>query len=58
MALEETDTPGASGLVYSAGSDQYHYVWKTDKSWAGTCRQLAVKLVDNTVHTATFQFKK
>lgn len=56
--LEEIDTPGASGLVYAVGTDQYHYVWKTDKSWAGTCRQLSVKLVDNTVHTAIFQFKK
>jgi serine protease AprX len=56
--LEDTATPGESGLGYSPGSDQYHYVWKTDKGWAGTCRQLSVKLVDNTVHTATFQFKK
>ena len=56
--LEETDTPGASGLVYIPGADLYHYVWKTDKSWSGTCRQLSVKLVDNTVHTAIFQFKK
>jgi serine protease AprX len=56
--LEETETPGASGLVYIPGADRYHYVWKTDKGWAGTCRQLSVKLVDNTVHTAVFEFKK
>ena len=23
-----------------AATDQYNYVWKTDKAWAGTCRQL------------------
>ena len=56
--LEETATPGESGLSYSPGADRYHYVWKTEKAWAGTCRQLSVKLVDNTVHSATFQFKK
>jgi subtilisin family serine protease len=56
--LEETATPGESGLSYSSGAERYHYVWKTEKAWAGTCRQLSVKLVDNTVHTATFQFKK
>jgi serine protease AprX len=56
--LEETETPGASGLVYIPGADRYHYVWRTDKGWAGTCRQLSVKLVDNTVHTAVFEFKK
>lgn len=55
--VEETLTAGSSSLSYSAGSDQYNYVWKTDKSWAGTCRQLAVKLIDGTVHYANFQFK-
>ena len=32
--------PGASTLTYDAASDTYSYVWKTDKSWTGTCRQL------------------
>jgi hypothetical protein len=35
---------------------QYQYNWKTNKAWAGTCRQLVVSLIDNTTHTATFQF--
>jgi hypothetical protein len=56
--VEEVDAPGQSGLSYSAGADEYHYVWKTEKAWAGTCRRLSVTLVDGTVHTATFQFKK
>ncbi len=55
--VEETLTAGNSSLSYNAGNDQYNYVWKTDKSWAGTCRQLAVKLIDSTVHYANFQFK-
>lgn len=52
-ALASTTSTG--GLQFSDG--QYVYVWKTDKEWAGSCRELVVKLLDNTVHTATFQFK-
>ena len=33
--LEETATPGESGLSYSPGGERYHYVWKTEKAWAG-----------------------
>jgi extracellular elastinolytic metalloproteinase len=32
-------------------------VWKTNKAWAGTCRQLIVTLVDGTSHRADFKFK-
>ena len=38
--------------------DQYTYVWKTNKAWAGTCRQLVVKLDDGTYHRANFNFTK
>jgi uncharacterized repeat protein (TIGR01451 family) len=55
--LEETDTPGNNSLTYDAGSDRYQYNWKTEKSWAGTCRVLVVKLSDGTTHTANFKFK-
>jgi len=55
--VEETVTAGNSSLSYSAGSDQYNYVWKTEKAWAGTCRQLVVKLIDGTTHVANFKFK-
>jgi len=46
----------ASGLVWAM--DKYQYDWKTDKAWGGTCRLLTVKLVDNTVHTALFNFAR
>jgi hypothetical protein len=54
--LEETVTAGGSSLTYSGG-DQYIYVWKTESSWAGTCRQLNVELNDGSVHQANFKFK-
>jgi hypothetical protein len=55
--LEDTVTAGGSSLSYDPVSDQYIYVWKTDPSWAGTCRQLVVTLNDGTVHRANFKFK-
>jgi hypothetical protein len=52
-----TVTAGASSLSYDSGADQYIYVWKTDKSWGNTCRQLDVRLADGTDHVANFKFK-
>jgi Domain of unknown function (DUF5011)/HYR domain/PKD domain/NHL repeat/6-bladed beta-propeller len=56
-ALDATTTAGSSSLSYDATSDQYVYVWKTDASWAGTCRQLVVKLSDGSTHVANFRFR-
>jgi hypothetical protein len=56
--IEETVTAGGSSLSYDPLTDQYFYVWKTDKNWANTCRVLNVTLIDGTVHTANFQFTK
>src|SRR6185436_20587947 len=46
VEVEETITSGNSSLSYNAGSDQYNYVWATDPSWAGTCRQFVIVLSD------------
>ncbi len=56
--IEETVTTGASGLTYDVSSDRYTYVWKTDKAWAETCRQLIVKLNDGSYHRANFKFTR
>jgi len=55
--VEETSSPGASTLSYDPGSDTYTYVWKTAKSWSGTCRTLVVKTKDGAIHRANFTFK-
>jgi hypothetical protein len=34
------------------------HVWKTDEHWAGKCGTFTLKLDDESVHTAGFQFKK
>ena len=56
--IETTVNAGSSSLSYSAGNDQYTYVWKTEKSWANTCRQLVVKFIDGTTQRANFKFIK
>ena len=57
-AISETVNPGSSTLSYDAASDQYVYVWKTEKGWADTCRRLTVKLADGSEHQALFRFGK
>lgn len=56
--VEETVTAGSSSLSYDATTGQYTYVWKTDKAWAGSCRQLVVQFIDGQTHRANFKLLK
>jgi hypothetical protein len=56
--VEETVTAGNSSLSYDAGNGQYIYVWKTEKTWGGTCRQLQVKFADGSIKVANFNFTR
>jgi PKD repeat protein len=53
----ETVNPGQSSLSYDAATGTYTYVWKTEKAWGGTCRELVVRFNDGTEQTARFRFK-
>ena len=55
--IEVTVTAGNSSLAYDGTQDQYTYVWKTQKEWAGTCRQLVVNLKDGSLQSAMFKFR-
>jgi N-acetylneuraminic acid mutarotase len=55
--IEETVTAGNSSLSYDPATDQYTYVWKTESAWAGTCRQLIIRLSDGSEHVANFKFR-
>ena len=57
-AVETTAAATRSGLSYDASSDQYTYVWKTDRSWAGRCGTLHITLGDGTTRSALFKFTK
>lgn len=58
--IEETANTDPRGLHYDEHPrpGQYHYNWKTDKSWSGTCRQFVMKLDDDSTHRVNFKFKK
>lgn len=56
--IEATVTAGSSSLSYDSLTQTYTYVWKTDKAWANSCRQLEVQLADGTSHYANFEFRK
>jgi hypothetical protein len=49
-----TSSPGHSVLTYLDG--EYTYLWKTDKAWSGSCRELRVILADGTTHAAELDF--
>lgn len=52
-----TATTTTGTLTYDSVAGSYVYGWKTDKTYAGTCRRLTVLLADGTTHTAMFTFK-
>lgn len=51
-----TASPGNRGLVADS-SGHYSYVWKTERAWAGTCREFILGLDDGSAHSAMFAFK-
>jgi hypothetical protein len=57
-AVDQTMTAGSSSLSYDSTTGLYTYVWKTDKSWAGTCRQVSVQLIDGQTYTLNFTFTR
>jgi len=57
-AIEEYATTTNQGLVYDATADLYNYVWKTQSSYANSCRMFDLQLNDGTHHVAYFRFTK
>jgi probable HAF family extracellular repeat protein len=56
--IEQTVSAGGSSLTYDISAGQYTYVWKTDKAWAGSCRQFQLGLDDGEIYTAKFNLTK
>jgi hypothetical protein len=57
-AVEETVADSKSGLSYDATTDQYVYVWKTNKNWAGKCFTFDLGLDDGSSHTFKVGFTR
>jgi len=55
--VEETVSGSANLLTYSPGTRTYQFNWKTDRSWAGTCREFVIRFREGTVARATFAFR-
>lgn len=45
------------GLRFDPDTGAYASNWKTDRTWAETCRELRLELIDGSEHTALFQFR-
>ena len=56
-AADSTLASTSSSEPFSFADGQYTYAWKTDKDWDDQCRELVVKLDDNTEHRITLQFR-
>jgi probable HAF family extracellular repeat protein len=56
--IEQTVASSSSGLTYDTASGQYVFVWKTDKSFAGSCKQLLMDFNDGTQKKASFMFTR
>ncbi|WP_298988898.1 PxKF domain-containing protein [uncultured Pseudokineococcus sp.] len=50
--------PGRSALSFDIATGTYTWVWKTEPSWAGTCRTFTLELDDGSVHTARVDFRR
>ena len=44
-------------LSYSPGPARYTFMWQSDKSWAGSCREFLLTLRDGTTHAALVSFR-
>ena len=57
-SIQPTSPLPSKNLTYDPLTDRYTYPWKTSKSWENTCRQLILRLSDNTQRTVYFNFTK
>jgi probable HAF family extracellular repeat protein len=55
--ISPTGGPPSGSLIYKPEVDRYAWATKTDRNWAGTCRQLNLRLNDGTDHFVNFSFR-
>ena len=55
-AVQPASNPGNSSVSVDSGG-RHNFVWKTEKSWAGTCRMFVLRLNDGTDHLLRFKFR-
>lgn len=55
-ALGPAEAAGGKGLKRE-GRGRYEFAWRTQRSWAGQCRQFEITFDDGTYRTALFRFR-
>jgi hypothetical protein len=54
--VDATEPANSGGLRQDGAKSKFKYIWKTDPRWTGTCRKLALTLVDGSSYEALFRF--
>jgi predicted extracellular nuclease len=56
--VEETEPSSNSGLTYDPATDQYTYVWKTERNWSDKCGTFTIVFDDGSIHHILFRFTR
>ena len=48
---------GGTGLSFDSATSTFTYNWDTNATWAGTCRNVVIRLIDGSRHTLFFKFQ-
>jgi uncharacterized membrane protein len=56
-SIATSAAPPSGSLIYKKEVDHYAWASKTDRSWAGTCRSLTLRLNDGSSHVVYFSLK-
>jgi len=54
--VDETVNAKQSALTFDPVTQRYTYVWKTERSWVGSCSELVIRLNDGQERIARFRF--
>lgn len=50
-------TTAVAPLAYVTSTASYSYFWRTDRTWAGSCRELVLRFVDGSQQRAVYRFQ-
>jgi probable HAF family extracellular repeat protein len=56
--ITEVVNAKVSALTFDAATQRYTYLWKTDRAWVGSCRELVLRLSDGQERSAQFQIAR
>jgi hypothetical protein len=57
LAVDDIETYSTNSGLHYTGNGNWHFNWKTPKTYAGQCRIMTLTLNDGSTHDADFKFK-